>query len=48
MVAEKVISQKQSKRVNVVSNEDVTDENDFKWGIQKGWGALVIEMEGTY
>lgn len=33
MVAEKVIFQKQSKRSNnLVSNEGVPDENNFKWG----------------
>lgn len=32
MVAEKVIFQEQCKRVNLVSNEDVTDGNNFKFG----------------
>jgi len=50
-VAEKVIFQKQSKTgwyqsgiKQLVSNEDVMDENYFKMGKKNGWGALVIRM----
>lgn len=49
MVAEKEYSRNNLKEpTNLVSNEDVPDENHFKKGEKKGWGGLVIRISGTH
>lgn len=49
MVAEKEYSRNNLKEsTNLVSNEDVPDENHFTKGKKKGWGGLAIWMSGTH